>query len=246
MTNLVIGTEWRDGEYVGKELRFTGRSLRLSYKPLGFLFFWSGWRQSWMRALRLGKVELEWELDPYSHHVSVIWFRTPGPNRVRSWYLPAITPWRRRALAKQAREWEQSKREAQERRATMEAQLEQRHHNLIRESVGKFVEYLNANDDGYNERPYTVGWFLDTAENKYADTSPVFLREDDDERDLLYMELSVYDGDDGGPSMLYIHAERNWVYDSNAGTRVDEESYRLCSVVHEFDTMWTAIYQRAT
>jgi hypothetical protein len=90
------------------------------------------------------------------------------------------------------------------------------------------VKYIASGDI----EPYTPNTFLNTDINRYAATRVTFARETEV---YLYLELSVYDGDDGGAQTLFVHAEPH-----------RDGTYSLCSILHEFDTNYTSIYTRNT
>jgi hypothetical protein len=103
-------------------------------------------------------------------------------------------------------------------------QVPARHKTLVEQSIGIYCQWLTkANKDpeqearGYTMPTYKPALFLDTEVNQFADTRVSFCREEPYGK--LYMELSAGDGDDGGPSMLYVHAERNWHREKTGKTK---------------------------
>lgn len=94
------------------------------------------------------------------------------------------------------------------------ASLEARHQNLIRAAVDKYLAILNADEP---PEPYTLGYFLDSNENEYADPIVKLLLESDEDMDIL-IRIALHDGQAGGPSELFIHARRDYEFEPTGKT----------------------------
>jgi len=105
----------------------------------------------------------------------------------------------------------------------------QRYKALIEKSVDIYCTFLNQfieDIEDNDEIPvYHKGVFLDKDQNPYSHTTIRFLHE---EEGRLYMQLSVYDGEDGGPANLYVYADRDWHYEKTGRTiKATREEYEI-------------------
>lgn len=114
-------------------------------------------------------------------------------------------------------------------------QAEPRHRALIDEATTIYCRWLNQyiEDDPHTHGDFRYGpaHFLDPTTNKYANVSFATIK--DEENYVFnesYFELSMDDGDDGGPSKLYVYADR------------DNETYTIKFILQEFDTMFSPVY----
>jgi hypothetical protein len=138
---------------------------------------------------------------------------------------------------------------------------------LVKAVIAKYCGWLNHYGkkewDGHNEqlkaeypyKPYKPGTFLEQEVNEYADTSVEFWRKVD-ERILL--ELTPYDGDDGGPATLWVIAERDWHFEDRGEKQllpggveprpvksvVEDDTYTLHVILQEFDANYSVVYNK--
>ena len=96
--------------------------------------------------------------------------------------------------------------------------VEDRHKRLIQKTTEIYVEWLNQYVEEAEEFRYTVGHFLDPEVNQFADVRVYNFREQRGSSRVTF-ELNMFDGDDGGPSRLFIIADRNYHYETTGRKR---------------------------
>lgn len=133
--------------------------------------------------------------------------------------------------------------------------LEPHHKHLVDTATTHYCEWLNSfTHPEYDDHIYTPAQFLNKDTNEYADVKLEVIRESLDIVDHGLFILTMYDGDDGGPATLFVHAERDWHYtrlasyyksgqrdDPGDYTPIFEDTYTIGFILQEFDTLFSPV-----
>lgn len=119
--------------------------------------------------------------------------------------------------------------------------------HLVEDAVWHYCTWLNSFAiEGYGDWDFTPNHFLNPKRNEYADLTIEAVSDEDPE--LCIYKLTMFNGDDGGPATLFVHAERDWHYkrlgkdfENNDYTVIYEDTFTIGFILQWFDTLYSPV-----